>query len=137
MHPRYSAIKEYKNELVDSDQWTVGFRIPSDKRLAEQFEASRTTTNRALYELTDGGLLARISAVGTLEAQHLPQVPLFENKNTAEAILPDDMGLAFASTARLTHPNNAYRLGGHFVPDRGNVSMRALASNRGCADADA
>lgn len=247
MRPRYLMIKEHISELIDSGQWAVGHRTPSDNQFAKQFGVSRMTANRALKELTDAGLLTRVAGVGTFVAEHIPQAPLFEIKNIAdeirsrghqykghphllertpaskdiateleiaidtivfhslvvhfendvpvqledryvnpelvphyidqdfslitpneyltkaaplteaehiiEATLPDEntqqllsigpdqpclllhrrtwSGRTIASTARLTHPSNRYRLGGHFVPDRQPTGMQTQYSNRG------
>lgn len=86
MRPRYLMIKEHISELIDSGQWSVGHRTPSDNQFARQFGVSRMTANRALKELTDAGLLTRVAGVGTFVAEHIPQAPLLEIKNIADEI---------------------------------------------------
>jgi GntR family histidine utilization transcriptional repressor len=86
VRPRYLVIKEHISELIDSGQWKVGRRTPSDNQIAEQFGVSRMTANRALKELTDAGLLKRVAGVGTFVAEQIPQAPLFEIKNIADEI---------------------------------------------------
>lgn len=86
MRPRYLMIKQHISELIDSGQWEVGHRTPSDNQFAKQFGVSRMTANRALKELTDAGLLTRVAGVGTFVAEYIPQAPLLEIKNIADEI---------------------------------------------------
>ncbi len=86
MRPQYQKIKQYISEHIDNGEWTTGYRISSDNELAAQFGVSRMTANRAMWELTDAGILKRITGVGTFVAEHVPQAPLFEIKNIAEEI---------------------------------------------------
>ena len=93
----------------------------------------------------------------TPNAYLIEVAPLTEAEHIIEAILPDKKtqqllsiepdqpclllhrrtwsGRTIASTARLTHPSNRYRLGGHFVPDRKPTGMHAQVSNQGQGDA--
>ncbi len=86
MRPQYQKIKQYISEHIDNGEWVTGYRISSDNELATQFGVSRMTANRAMRELTDTGILTRITGVGTFVAEHVPQTPLFEIKNIAEEI---------------------------------------------------
>jgi len=86
MRPQYQKIKQFIREHIDNGEWTAGYRVSSDNVLATQFGVSRMTANRAMRELTDAGILTRITGVGTFVAKHVPQTPLFEIKNIAEEI---------------------------------------------------
>lgn len=83
LQPQYQIIKQFIVEHIDSGEWEVGHRVPSDNELATRFEVSRMTANRAMRELTDTGLLTRIAGVGTFVAEHIPQTPLLEIQNIA------------------------------------------------------
>lgn len=86
MQPQYQKIKQHITDHVDRGEWGTGYRVPSDNELAAQFSVSRMTANRAMRELTDAGILARIAGVGTFVAEHIPQTPLFEIQNIAVEI---------------------------------------------------
>lgn len=86
LQPQYQKIKQYIAGHVDRGEWQTGYRVPSDNELAAQFSVSRMTANRAMRELTDAGVLARIAGVGTFVAEYIPQAPLFEIQNIAVEI---------------------------------------------------
>ncbi|MGB2360263.1 MAG: GntR family transcriptional regulator, partial [Porticoccaceae bacterium] len=51
--PQYELIKQYLKHQIDSGDWPVGHRTPSENQLANQFSVSRMTARRALQELAD------------------------------------------------------------------------------------
>lgn len=73
---RYERVKIYIRTSVDSGTWKSGDRIPSEVNLVETLGVSRMTVNRALRELSDEGLLTRLSGVGTFVAEAKPQSTL-------------------------------------------------------------
>ena len=70
--PRYAQIKTYIRNQVESGQWKVGERIPSENQLSLDFEVSRMTARRAVQELADENLLLRAPGLGTFVAE--PQI---------------------------------------------------------------
>ncbi|MGF6597161.1 GntR family histidine utilization transcriptional repressor [Paraburkholderia sp. GAS448] len=73
---RYERVKTYIRTTIDSGTWKSGDRIPSELSLVETLGVSRMTINRALRELSDEGLLTRLSGVGTFVAESKPQSTL-------------------------------------------------------------
>jgi len=70
--PRYVQIKSYIKNQIESHQWSVGERIPSENQLAVDFSVSRMTARRAVQELADEGLLLRSAGMGTFVAEPPP-----------------------------------------------------------------
>ncbi|HTJ92288.1 MAG TPA: histidine utilization repressor [Pararobbsia sp.] len=73
---RYARVKAYILSTIQSGTWRAGDRIPSELSLVDTLGVSRMTINRALRELTDEGVLTRLSGVGTFVAQAKPQSTL-------------------------------------------------------------
>lgn len=67
--PRYAQIKIAIKTQIESGQWKVGERIPSENKLAEDFMVSRMTARRAVQELADEKLLLRSPGLGTFVAE--------------------------------------------------------------------
>lgn len=63
--PRFALIKAFLRDKVESQEWPVGRRIPTEQSLAEMFSVSRMTARRAVQELTDEGLFTRTAGLGT------------------------------------------------------------------------
>jgi GntR family histidine utilization transcriptional repressor len=73
---RYERVKEHIRKHIVSGRWRPGDRIPSEMTLVSELGISRMTINRALRELTDQGVLRRISGIGTFIADEKPQSTL-------------------------------------------------------------
>ncbi|WP_425129651.1 histidine utilization repressor [Burkholderia seminalis] len=73
---RYEQVKAYVLDSIDSGAWQAGDRIPSELSLVDMLGVSRMTINRALRELSDDGVLTRLSGVGTFVAEAKPQSTL-------------------------------------------------------------
>jgi len=69
----FQQIKALVRKRIQSGDWKIGERIPSELDLAAEFGVARMTVNRALRELTDEGALQRILGVGTFVAEEKPQ----------------------------------------------------------------
>ncbi|WP_408011196.1 GntR family transcriptional regulator [Pseudalkalibacillus sp. A8] len=63
--PLYEQVKQYLEEKILSREWDEGFRLPTEKELAQQFNVSNITIKRAIHELVNIGLLYRQSGKGT------------------------------------------------------------------------
>lgn len=69
----FQQIKALVRSEIQTGNWNVGDRIPSEVDLAQSFGVARMTVNRALRELTEEGTLERVTGVGTFVAQGKPQ----------------------------------------------------------------
>lgn len=66
--PLYQQVKAYVLDDIASGRLRIGEKIPSESELVVKLGASRLTVNRALRELSDSGVLNRITGVGTFVA---------------------------------------------------------------------
>ena len=66
--PKFTQIKQFIFEQIESGNWLEKQRVPSENELATQFAVSRMTARRALQELTDEGVLSRSQGSGTFVA---------------------------------------------------------------------
>jgi GntR family transcriptional regulator len=66
--PLYKQIADYIRQKVDDGEWSVGYQIPPEIRLCEQFNVSRITVVKALERLVEEGLLVREQGKGTFVA---------------------------------------------------------------------
>jgi len=84
--PMYRKIKNHILARIDSGEWLVSSRVPSENELVKEFSVSRMTTNRALRELTDEGYLIRVAGVGTFVAELKAKSNPLEIHNIADEI---------------------------------------------------
>lgn len=63
--PKYVQIKNYIINKIESGDFNVGDKIPSENILSEQFNVSRITANCAIKELSNVGIVERIRGKGT------------------------------------------------------------------------
>ncbi|MDR7238858.1 GntR family transcriptional regulator [Neobacillus drentensis] len=70
--PLYKQIADYIRQKVDDGEWSVGYQVPPEIRLCEQFNVSRITVVKALERLVEEGLLVREQGKGTFVA--LPEL---------------------------------------------------------------
>lgn len=84
--PLYKKIKNHILDRIDSGEWLVSTRVPSENELVKEFSVSRMTTNRALRELTDEGYLLRVAGVGTFVAELKAKSNPLEIHNIADEI---------------------------------------------------
>jgi GntR family transcriptional regulator, regulator for abcA and norABC len=64
--PLYLQIKHYIQTKIENGEWTVGTKIPSQRKLAEIFQVNRSTIVLAFDELVADGLLEGKSGKGTM-----------------------------------------------------------------------
>ncbi|MFC0351555.1 histidine utilization repressor [Undibacterium danionis] len=84
--PVFQTIKDYLLREIQKGTWKEGDAIPSEAALAQQFNVSRMTVNRAVRELTTEQILNRIQGSGTYVAQQKYQATLVAIKSIAEEI---------------------------------------------------
>lgn len=63
--PLYSQIEDELRFKIESGEWDVGGRIPTEKELGQTYGVSRITVRRALSSLVEAGYLERLRAKGT------------------------------------------------------------------------
>lgn len=66
----WKSVQEEVRHRIAAHIWRPGDLIPNEVDLAKEFGCSRTTVNRALQELADGGLLDRKRKAGTRVAHN-------------------------------------------------------------------
>jgi GntR family transcriptional regulator, histidine utilization repressor len=86
MTPLYAQMKNYILSNIQSGNWSVGARVPSEHELVAQFKVSRMTANRALRELADAGLVRRVAGSGSFVAEHSPASSTFAFPAIADSI---------------------------------------------------
>jgi GntR family transcriptional regulator len=64
----YKAIAAALRERLDSGEWLPGEALPSLRVLAEQYEVSQATANRAIAELAGEGRVTTVRGWGTFVA---------------------------------------------------------------------
>jgi len=84
--PKFTIIKQYICDNIESGKWQQHSKVPSENVLAEEFNVSRMTARRALQELTEQGLLVRSQGAGTFVATFKSQSSLLEIRNIADEI---------------------------------------------------
>ncbi|AQU88726.1 histidine utilization repressor [Komagataeibacter nataicola] len=83
---RYEQVKLYIIERIETGEWAIGHRLPSESELVELLGVSRMTVHRALRELTAEGLVTRAQGVGTFVAEPAQRVELLELRDIADDI---------------------------------------------------
>jgi GntR family transcriptional regulator of arabinose operon len=66
--PLYEQIRDYIRSQIVSGELPPGYPLPNASELTEKFGVSTITTNRALIELANEGLVTRIPGQGTFVA---------------------------------------------------------------------
>lgn len=84
--PAYQRIKDAILANIHAGVWQVGCTIPTEHALAQQFDVSRMTVNRALKELAEEKVLERRQGSGTFVAQTQYAHTFVEIRNIAEDI---------------------------------------------------
>lgn len=84
--PMYRQIMDFILNNINSGDWPVHHRVPSEAQLVKQFATSRMTVNRALRELTNEGRLIRRQGNGTFVAPAKAQTALLEINSIADEI---------------------------------------------------
>jgi len=64
-NPLYAMLKEKLLLQIQSEEYKVGDRLPTESELCDQYQVSRTTVRYALQELEREGILERIQGSGT------------------------------------------------------------------------
>ncbi len=81
--PLYQQIKEYCQSNIQSGNFPVDSRLPSERQLAEKFEVSRMTVTKAFKELEREGWVYARSGKGTFVA---PQTIIDQTLDTLSSL---------------------------------------------------
>lgn len=84
--PAYQRVKDYVLARVHSGEWGDGMVIPTELELASQFGVSRMTVSRALRELSQEKVLARVRGSGTFVTDRKHETTLVRLRSIAEEI---------------------------------------------------
>lgn len=82
----YARIKRHVMDRIQSGEWAVATRVPSENQLAAEFGVSRMTARRALLDLAQEGWLVRSQGLGTFVADRKPVMSMLEVRNIADEI---------------------------------------------------
>ncbi len=67
--PLYHQLMQLLREQILNGEFSPGDQLPSESELCERYGISRITVKRALYDLTQAGLLLRMQGRGTIVRQ--------------------------------------------------------------------
>ena len=84
--PRYLQIKQFLLERIRSGTYPVHHQIPPEEQLAQQFDVSRMTANKAIRDLVHEGYLVRQPGLGTFVTDLKAESSLLEIRNIAEEV---------------------------------------------------
>jgi GntR family histidine utilization transcriptional repressor len=82
----YARIKRHVMARIESGEWQIATRVPSENQLAAEFGVSRMTARRALLDLAQEGWLVRSQGLGTFVADRKPVMSMLEVRNIADEI---------------------------------------------------
>lgn len=68
--PLYYQIQEYCRQKILNGEWPTGFKLPSQRTLAKQFQVNRSTVVTAIEELIAEGLVETRVGSGTMVANN-------------------------------------------------------------------
>lgn len=84
--PLWLQIRHALSDRINSGAWAAGTRIPTELELAEHFDTSRMTANKAIQSLVHDGVLERRRRTGTIVARRAQERAAFEIWDVREII---------------------------------------------------
>ncbi|AON56787.1 MULTISPECIES: FadR/GntR family transcriptional regulator [Herbaspirillum] len=94
------ALAKYLIEAISSGEMRPGYKLPAERALSQQFQASRGTVRRVLSDLKEQGFITQTVGSGTFvadkvsaepaleEALHVSPAELMEGRLLIEPLLP-------------------------------------------------
>ncbi|WP_286829181.1 MULTISPECIES: histidine utilization repressor [Kordiimonas] len=82
----YQRIKDELIQAIKDGTYGPNDKVPSENALMKQYGVARMTAHRALRELTDEGVLARVPGVGTFVAEKTDDGHVLDVRNIADDI---------------------------------------------------
>lgn len=73
--PLYVGIINYMLDKINSKEWSVGAKLPTEDQIQEQFGVSRGTVRRALSELESMEMITRRPGLGTFVGARTQRLP--------------------------------------------------------------
>ncbi|WP_429970550.1 GntR family transcriptional regulator [Fructilactobacillus sp. Tb1] len=98
--PVYIQIHNDIKQKIERGIWKVGERIPSERKLAEDYHVSRMTLRQAIQTLIDEGLLRRAVGSGTFVTsqrvqEHMSGISSFTETMESEGKVPSSKTLSY------------------------------------------
>jgi GntR family histidine utilization transcriptional repressor len=84
--PLNRRIKDFLMARILAGEWREGDRIPTERALCAQFDASRMTVNRAIRDLAEMGYLVRTRGSGTYVARVALNATMLEIRSIRQDI---------------------------------------------------
>lgn len=84
--PRYQQIKQFLLERIQSGDYPTHHQIPPEEQLAQQFDVSRMTANKAIRDLVHEGYLVRQPGLGTFVTDLKAESSLLDIHNIADEV---------------------------------------------------
>lgn len=84
--PRYLEIQQHILAKIQGGEWPIEHRIPAEEQLADDFNVSRMTANKAIRDLVQQGYLTRQPGAGTFVTERKAESSLVEVHNIAEEV---------------------------------------------------
>nr|WP_245277504.1 UTRA domain-containing protein [Rhizobium leguminosarum] len=82
----YKDVKQFILACIRSGKWAPHQRVPSENELVVSYGVSKTTAERALYELASEGVLLRIPGTGSFVAKPKGFLAVFDMLDIADDI---------------------------------------------------
>lgn len=124
--PLYQQLKVQIQSHIQSAEWGVGTRLPSENELVDQLGVSRMTIHRALRELTQEGFLERVHGLGTFVAKPRRHASLITLRDIADEIRTTG-SRHHCRVLKLDHIQASQRLAERMEVDIGTVLFRLKA----------
>lgn len=70
-----TALEQYIRKCVADETWPIGYRLPTERELAKQFDLARNTLRKTMDRLVGEGLITRHVGRGTFVAQRSLRLP--------------------------------------------------------------
>jgi DNA-binding GntR family transcriptional regulator len=90
----YVQLYEAIRKKIEDKEWSVGFRIPTEKELCEDFKVSRATVRSAVLELVGQGYLTRQQGRGTFVSKEVISDKLTMSTTFSELMLEAGIDLS-------------------------------------------
>src|SRR5690625_433738 len=90
--PLYRQIEQAIEEKMNKEGWSPGYKLPTEKELANHFDVSAITVKRGIHELVNRGLLYRERGRGTFvsarEERNINKMVTFNQEENGKGEYP-------------------------------------------------
>ncbi|MFC5834674.1 GntR family transcriptional regulator [Nonomuraea insulae] len=107
--PVYRQLADLLRERIDAGEFSPGEKVPSESRLAQEYEVGRDTVRDAMAVLRNEGVLVTVKGAGSMvrPAQE-PEVVRVEGSARVAARMPSDaekrrLGIADGTPVLVVH----------------------------------